>query len=164
LATQTQQRGRWMLSGQGRRLGWLLQANATGLQRSARSYCEKSHSAHPLALAAHESQPSGATHSLGSFLRDWQRSRQTRCEPARGNCGSGNAEIGQGARPLISFAERGFQQLDRITLTKSYRSKNSYGDDLTRHLIRMAGRAKLVAGGVQSFRHLRNCFGSEHLR
>jgi hypothetical protein len=62
---------------------------------------------------------------------------------------------------LISFAKRSFQQVNRITRTKSYGCKNSCGNDFTRHLIRIAGRAKLIASGVQSFRHLCNCFRSE---
>jgi hypothetical protein len=41
---------------------------------------------------------------------------------------------------LVSFAERGFQQANRITLTKSCRCNNSSGDDLARHF-RLTGVA-----------------------
>jgi hypothetical protein len=64
---------------------------------------------------------------------------------------------------LVRFAERGCQQASRITLTKLYRGKNSRGDDFACHIIRLAGRAKLIAGSVQSFGHLRNCLRPERL-
>jgi hypothetical protein len=35
--------------------------------------------------------------------------------------------------PLVRFAERGFPQANRITLTKSCRCNNSSGDDFARH-------------------------------
>jgi hypothetical protein len=42
--------------------------------------------------------------------------------------------------PLVGFAERGFPQANRITLTKSCRCNNSSGDDFARHF-RLTGVA-----------------------
>jgi hypothetical protein len=65
--------------------------------------------------------------------------------------------------PAVRFAERGFQQASRITLTDSYRRNNSCGDDFAHHL-GLAGVSKLFKGSVQSFAHRRKCFGSERSR
>ncbi len=64
---------------------------------------------------------------------------------------------------LVRFAESGFPQANRITLTKSCRRNNSLSDDFAHH-VRLAGVAKFFAGCFHSFNHRRYCLRFEHSR
>jgi hypothetical protein len=62
---------------------------------------------------------------------------------------------------LVWFAERGFPQTNRVTLTKSCRCNDSASDDIARNL-RLAGVLKLFAGSFESFTHCSNRLRFKH--
>lgn len=75
---------------------------------------------------------------------------------------TGNKNRGFLLAALVSFAERGFPQANRITLTKFCRCNNSTGDDLGHH--GLTGVLKLSKGGFKSFAHHRNDLRFERAR
>ncbi len=64
---------------------------------------------------------------------------------------------------LVWFAECGFPQASRITLTKSCRLDNSLGDDFAHH-VRLTGVLKLLEGSLESLTHCRNRLRIERSR